>query len=285
MRRKWTLFACVAWVVGCSGNDDGGGDGGGDPETEIETVEAVTEAVSATLQISGVGGASFAGGAAACEPTVMVLSTGTMCNQAYNDEIDLYFDCEGQDGATLVGTANVIVTRTPSNCPAPTSIEVAQDIDFERTMTKGTKVGEISGSSSFDFTVTPGTPPASKAEEVAIERMLTEDGTVTRHAMITGTKTISFDYGGDGPEDDEKVVDGELEIDLVLTDVTLNVTQTDLTFTRDCCYPVSGTIDYVKSGAEEGEGSITFGPACGDAENGAGDPLELPACPSVGGGG
>ncbi|HVO32110.1 MAG TPA: hypothetical protein VMV18_15315 [bacterium] len=214
---------------------------------------------------------------AGCEAQKQVLATATACGTTYNSQVKLTWSCVGMAGGTSQGEADVATTVTPDACP-PTQVSIARQISYDRTRTKGAFSGNLSGTANVNWDVIPGAAAATKEVALSLEHKVTKDGNLIRHQTITGNKIVDFNGNGPGTADDTRVANGSLDVKFLLAGSELNATESNLTFNHSCCYPVAGTISWVKSGNATGQGSITFGPACGQAINADGDSLALPDC-------
>jgi hypothetical protein len=254
---------------------------------ESQAASSVSEATQETLDVSDASGAAaaFAPQAlsagsnlvAGCTATKSVLATASACGVAYNSSVSVTWSCTGPNGGTSEGTANVATAVTPDACPA-TQYSVSQTIGFNRTRTYQQLVGTLDGTATVAWSVAPGAGVATKQVTLDLDHKVKKDGSLVRHQTLAGNKTVDFAANGAGPADDTRIANGALDVKFLLAGDELNVTETNLTFHSDCCYPVAGTLSFVKSGNATGSGSATFGPSCGAAVNEAGDSLDLAPC-------
>lgn len=254
-------------------------------ETQLATTES--SANQEILDASDAAEASpfFASGAsspvnptvAGCQVTKQILTTATACGTSYNASVKLTWSCVGAAGGTSQGEADVATTVTPDACP-PAQVSIARQITYDRVRTKGALSGELSGTANVNWDVIPGAAAATKEVALSLEHKVTKDGNLIRHQTLSGNKIVDFNGNGPGTADDTRVANGSVDVKFLLAGDELNASESNLTFHRDCCYPVAGSISWVKSGNVTGQGSITFGPACGQAINADGDSLALADC-------
>lgn len=251
---------------------------------ETQLVESEASANQEVLDASDASGAEAAffastsgGSVAGCNVTKTVIATQTACGASYPSQVQLTWDCQGPNGGTAHGTADIATAITPDQCPA-TQIAIAQTIGYDRVRDYQALEGELKGTASVDWNVVPGQATATKQVSLALEHTVTKNGNLIRHQTLDGNKTVQLDGNQPGPADDERVANGALDVKFLLAGDELNATETDLTFHRDCCYPIAGTIAWTKSGNVSGGGSVTFGPSCGEAVNADGDSLDLSEC-------
>lgn len=253
-----------------------------DPE-EAALAESESSAMQDTLDVSEASAAiaafapTSANAVAGCTTTREVLATATACAQSYDSSVKVSWSCTGPNGGTSEGTANVATSVVPDACP-PSTLAISQTIGLDRTRTLGEISGNLAGTSVVSFNVVPAAHAATKQVSLALEHKVTKNGNLIRHQTLDGSKTVDLEANGAGPEDDARIANGSVDVKFLLAGDELNVTETNLTWHRDCCYPVAGSLSFVKSGNATGEGSITFGPSCGEAVNGQGDALELGDC-------
>ncbi len=214
---------------------------------------------------------------AGCNYQRQILQTGTACGQSYDAQVSIVWSCARPDGATASGTATVATTVTPDACPA-TSFVVAQSIGLDRTRNKGAWTGTLAGTAAVSWNVVPAAHSVTKQVSVQLDHQVTRDGALVRHQTFEGAKSVDIERNAPGEADNVRVATGTADVHFVLAGNELQITETGITWHHDCCHPVAGSLAWIRSGNATGEGSITFGPSCGEALNGAGDALTLSAC-------
>ena len=250
---------------------------------ESSLAESESSATQDTLDVSEASAAtaSFApsssNAVAGCTVTRDVLATATACSQSYDSSVKVSWSCTGPNGGTAQGTANVATAVVPDACP-PSTYAISQTIGLDRTRTHGEYSGNLTGTSVVSWNVAPAAQVATKQVSLQLEHKVTKNGNLVRHQTLDGAKTVDLAGNGAGPADDTRTVNGSVDVKFLLAGDELNVTESNLVWHRDCCYPLAGSLSFVKSGNATGEGSITFGPSCGEAVNAQGDSLNLADC-------
>lgn len=238
-----------------------------------DSLRAVSDASDAGTVGPGFGG----GGTPGCDAATQIQATAPLCLITYPSQVRVTWSCVGANGNGASGTADVSTTLVPDACPV-SEVDATQSLDLARRWQLGDVVATLTGTAGLSWTSSVGDIARSKSITVDLDHRVARGENVLRHQLVSGTRTVVVDENGIGQADDTRVVDGELDIDFVLSEVHAEVTETDLTFRRGCCHPISGTLRYTLTGAEERDGSVVFGPACGAAETEEGRPLELAPC-------
>ena len=246
-------------------------------ESESSATQDTLDVSDASAATAGFAPSSSSNLVSGCTTTRDVLATATACSQSYDSSVKVSWSCVGANGGTSQGVANVATTVTPDACP-PTTLAIAQTIGLDRTRTHGDLTGTLTGTSIVSWNVQPAANAATKQVSLQLEHKVTKDGALVRHQTIEGAKTVDIERNGPGVADNTRVANGTLDVKFLLAGDELNVTESNLTWHHDCCYPVAGSLSFVKSGNATGEGSITFGPSCGEAVNAQGDSLNLADC-------
>lgn len=250
----------------------------------IQTVQDSSDATQTSLEASGASDGTsplFAESANAaisgsCDATRVVVNTATICAFTYPHTVDLTWNCTTAAGAQVVGSAQIINTVTNNNgttCPL-TGLTVNRAITLNRTRSKGALAGNLAGTANIVWSTSAGTPGRQKHLTYAMERKITDNSALVLHQQLTGDKTVQFAF--DAP--DTKTVNGTEEVKHLILGFDFTATETSLDYNRSCCYPVSGTWAFNETGTRNRSGSLTFGPACGDATTSSGDQIVLPPC-------
>jgi hypothetical protein len=213
-----------------------------------------------------------------CDGIAEILATAPLCSAEYASQVLVTWSCVGPSGNGLTGTADVDTDAEPDACP-PSELGVAQSFTIHREWKLDRLLASLDGASQLAWTNGFGQAADQKSMTVDLDHKLFRGGDLLRHQALAGTRSIAIDENGPGDADDAKVVDGVMSVEFVLAGVHAEVTETDLTFRRGCCHPLSGTMDYVLTGEASRAGSIAFGPACGSAKTSSGRALDLAPCP------
>ena len=247
---------------------------------ESELTDSLADSLRAVADASDTGtiGPNFAGGdVIGCDGVSEVQASAPLCLASYPSQVHVTWSCVGPDGNGASGTADVLTTAVPDACPV-SEVDVTQGITLSRTWQLDRIAATLTGTADLAWSNVVGQPAAQKTVTLALDHRVARRDEVLRHQVVAGTRTIALDLNGVGVADDTRVVDGAVGIDFVLADVHAEVTETDLTFRRGCCHPISGSLVYLLTGETERGGTIVFGPTCGAAETGEGRPLDLAPC-------
>lgn len=238
-----------------------------------DSLRAVSDASEAAVVGPNVSGADSTG----CDATTQVIATQPLCMLTYASQVHVNWACVGPNGSGASGNAEVSTTLVPNMCPV-SEVDATQSLTLGRQWRLGGIVATLAGTADLSWTASVGAAVATKTVSVDVVHQVSRGDEVLRDQHVTGTRTIARDENGIGPADDTRVVDGTLAVEFEIAGVHADVTETDLTFRRGCCHPVSGTLGYALTGEEERSGSILFGPACGAAETDGGRVLDLAPC-------
>lgn len=274
MKRAFAIVLVLATSSGCELERTT------EEDFESELTDSLADSLRAVSDASDAGtiGPGFAGGdAPGCDATTQIQASQPLCLTTYPSQVRVTWSCVGANGNGASGTADVSTTLVPDACPV-TELNGTQSLTLERRWQLGDVVATLNGTAGLSWLHTVGYPARPRSVTVDLDHRVARRDEVLRHQLVAGTRTVALDENGLGEADDTRVVDGELDVDFVLAEVHADVTETDLTFRRGCCHPISGALSYTLTGAEERSGSIVFGPTCGAAETDEGRPLELAPC-------
>ncbi|HVO32114.1 MAG TPA: hypothetical protein VMV18_15335 [bacterium] len=249
--------------------------------------------------MAGGPGAPGCGGQGGCAPTVLVLSTSSVCGHAVPTSVQVTWACDFPNGDSITGTDVVNTTVTPDACP-PTQVAIAQQINLDQTRVHGDLTSHATGTSTASWTMlapppmgtpAPGStppplppPPADRSMSLDVHVADSAAGTPVHDAHVTGSRTSHFDDAGTpgDPSDDAMVDNGQGEIDDTVTDAKVTAADTNIKHVISCCWPVAGTSTHTFGSLSDPTAptethTLTFGPACGAADDN-GQSVTLPAC-------
>ena len=242
-----------------------------DNEAFGSTLDASEAAIEGPSSFAPDSGSSFAG----CTGTISGTDVIAVCARNVPSNRSITWSCTGVNGNGVVGSASIMTTVVDdTDCP---NVTIDHDITFLRTWTAGNYRGELTGTSSVRMILDVMNRSAQRSVTANMIRQVFRDDEMIRDQELTGTRVADLQANGPGLADDTRTVDGGAMIEFKLADAELELAGTDVLWTRDCCHPVGGSVVYAFSGDWTGDGTITFGPTCGEATD-DGEDFGLRAC-------
>lgn len=193
-------------------------------------------------------------------------AASAMCSAGVKSET--YSDCTGIYGRSFQG--NVTLTYSDSSCSLSSNGDsVVRTYDVSIAGPRGGVVtsssdthtnylgASLGGGGQLTKTVT-----GWDLDIMGKHKSFARNGTT--YFDISVSTTSSIKVSGTLARTSRILDGGSLVVDHNVAGFTTTLTPSNLTFTAGCCYPTSGTMAVVYSGAKTGSGSVTFN-GCGTA--------------------